>query len=161
VLPPPSAPQPASPAPLADDSSLLAKITPTTTPQRAASLHLTEEGRRLLEAGDPVKALSRLEKTIAIDSTNPYAYYFLAKAHFHLGRHQESLKFLDVAESLLASNPFWLSEVFALRGDDYRALGAADRADANYAQALRLNPGNRIAADGLGRLQGEPRPELR
>src|SRR5207244_5944285 len=34
--------------PLPDDSSLLAKITPGIPPQRAASLRLTEEGRKLL-----------------------------------------------------------------------------------------------------------------
>jgi hypothetical protein len=155
--PPPPAPPPPAAAALDDDSSLLAKITPTTTPQRAASLRLTEEGRKLLGAGDPVKALGRLEKTIAVDSTNPYGYYFLAKAHYYLGRHQESLKFLDVAESLFARDSYWLAEVFALRGEDFRALGAADRADTSYAQALRLNPGNRLAAEGLSRLQGEPR----
>src|SRR5512143_2330591 len=54
--------------PLADDSSLLAKITPGVSPQRAASLRLTEEGRKLLDAGDPAKAISRLERTIVIDS---------------------------------------------------------------------------------------------
>ncbi|HXK27963.1 MAG TPA: hypothetical protein VJ646_06890, partial [Candidatus Binatia bacterium] len=53
--------------PLPDDSSLLAKITPATAPQRAASLRLTEEGRKFLDAGDPQKALTRLEKTIVID----------------------------------------------------------------------------------------------
>ena len=149
---------PAAPAASPEEGSLVAKITPTTPPQRAASLRLTEEGRKLLESGDPAKALSRLEKTIAIDSTNPYGYYFLAKAHSYLGRHQESLNFLDVAESLFASDLYWLSEVFALRGENYRALGFLDRADANYSQALRLNPGNRIAADGLSRMQGEARP---
>lgn len=165
-LPPPPAPPreplppPPSP-PLADDSSLLAKITPATTPQRAASIRLTEEGRKLLDAGEAAKALSRLEKTIAIDSSNPYGYYYLAKAHYLLGRHQESLKFLDVAESLVGTNAFWLAEVFALRGEDYRALGAYDRAETSYAQALKLNPGNRLAADGASRLQGDARPELR
>lgn len=152
---------PQAPAPLPDEISLLAKITSTTSPQRAASLRLTEEGRKLLESGDHAKALSRFEKTIAIDSTNPYGYYFLAKAHTSMGRHQESLRFLDVAEGLIASDPYWLSEVFALRGEDYRALGFLDRADLNYSQALRLNPGNRMAADGLSRIQGEARPGLR
>lgn len=158
ALPPPG---PAAPAPLSDDSSLLAKITAATSPQRAASLRLTEEGRKLLESGDHAKGLSRLEKTITVDSTNPYGYYFLAKAHYHLGRFQESLRFLDVAESLFTGNPYWLSEVFALRGEDYRALGSLERADANYDQALRLNPGNRAAAAGLNRMQGEIRPDLR
>ena len=158
-LPPPNAPS--APAPPPEESSLLAKITPTTTPQRAASLRLTEEGRRLLESGDHARALSRLEKTIAIDSTNPYGYYFLAKAHTYLGRPQESLNFLDVAESLFAGDAHWLSEVLALRGEDYRALGFLDRAEANFSQALRLNPGNRLALDGLSRVQGESRPAPR
>lgn len=155
--PPPtsSLPPPPPSAPLPDDSSLLAKITPSTPPQRAASLRLTEEGRKLLEGGDASRALGRLEKTIAIDSTNPYGYYYLAKAHSALGRYQESLRFLDVAEPLFGNNPYWLAELHALRGEDYRALGAYARAEANYTEALKLNPGNRMAADGLARIQDE------
>jgi hypothetical protein len=141
-------------APLADDSSLLAKITPATSPQRAASLRLTEEGRKLLEAGDAPKALSRLEKTIVIDVTNPYGHFYLAKTHFRLGRYKESLSFLDVAESRLSGEPFWLAEVYALRGENFRALGMIDKAEASYAQALRLNSGNRTASDALAHLQG-------
>jgi tetratricopeptide (TPR) repeat protein len=139
---------------LADDSSLLAKITPGTPPQRAASLRLTEEGRKLLDGGDAAKALTRLEKTIVIDSTNPYGYFFLAKAQYQLGRYRESLRFLDVADSRFGDEPFWLAEVHALRGENFRALGMIDKAEASYAQALRLNSGNRTASDALSRLQG-------
>ena len=150
--PPPLTPESAT-GPLADDSSLLAKITPGTPPQRAASLRLTEEGRKLLEAGDAAKALSRLEKTIVIDSTNPYGYFYLARSHYQLGRYKESLSFLDVAESRLSEEPFWLAEVHALRGENYRALGMSDKAEASYAQALRLNSGNRTANDAMTGLQ--------
>jgi tetratricopeptide repeat protein len=141
--------------PLPDDSSLLAKITPGTPPQRVASLRLTEDGKKLLDAGDPGKALDRLEKAIVIDSTNPYGYFFLAKAHYRLGRYQQSLNFLDIAESRLSQEPFWLAEVYALKGEDFRALGMTQKAEASYAQALRLNSGNRTAADALSRLQVE------
>jgi tetratricopeptide (TPR) repeat protein len=158
LKPPPVVTPEASTAPLADDSSLLAKITPTTSPQRAASLRLTDEGRKLLEAGDAPKALSRLEKTIAIDSTNAYGYFYLAKTHYRLGRYKESLSFLDVAESRLSEEPFWLAEVYALRGENFRALGMVDKAEASYAQALRLNSGNRTASDALARLQGQNQP---
>ena len=143
------------PPPLPDDSSLLAKITPGVTPQRAASLRLTEEGKKLLDAGDPVKALARLEKTIVIDSTNPYGYFYLAKAQYRLGRYRESLNFLDIAESRLGNEPFWIAEIHALRGDNYRALGQLQRAEGSYQQAVRLNSGNRTAADGLLRLQND------
>jgi hypothetical protein len=146
--------QPTAPS-LPDDSSLLAKITPGVTPQRAASLRLTDEGRKLLDAGDAAKALPRLERTIAIDSTNPYGYFYLAKAQNRLGRYKESLNFLDVAESRLSGEPFWLAEVHALRGDNYRALGQPQRAETSYVQSLRLNSGNRTAADALLRLQAD------
>ena len=153
--PPVVTPEATITGPLPDDSSLLAKITPATSPQRAASLRLTEEGRKLLEAGDAPKALSRLEKTIVIDSTNPYGYFYLAKTHYRLGRYKESLSFLDVAESRLSGEPFWLAEVHALRGENFRSLGMVDKAEASYAQALRLNSGNRTANDALARLQGQ------
>jgi tetratricopeptide (TPR) repeat protein len=163
IKPPVVMPEAAMPstAPLPDDSSLLAKITPGTSPQRAASLRLTEEGRKLLDAGDAPKALSRLERTIVVDSTNPYGYFYLAKTHYRLGRYKQSLSFLEVAESRLSAEPFWLAEVHALRGENFRALGMVDKAEASYAQALRLNSGNRTASDALARLQGANQPVSR
>ena len=150
-----------TPPPLPDDSSLLAKITPGVTPQRAASLRLTDEGSKLLDAGEPAKALNRLERTIVVDATNPYGYFYLAKAQFRLGRYAESLNFLAVAESRLSAEPFWLAEVHALRGENYRAQGQLQRAEASYTQAIRLNSGNRAAADALSRMHAEPLPVSR
>lgn len=138
-----------------NEASLIAKITPKTTPQRAASLRLTEEGRKFLESGEYAKALARLEKTLTIDSTNPYGYFYLAQAHYYLAHYQESLNFLDVAESLLPGQTYWLAEVFALRGENFRALGVLPRADFNYAEALRLNPGNPVAAEGIAKIKSE------
>jgi predicted Zn-dependent protease len=148
--------------PLPEDRSLLAKITPNTDARRAASLRLTEDGRKLLDAGWPAKALTRLERTIVIDSTNPYGYFYLAKAQHQLGRYQESLNFLDVAESRLgSSDDFWLAEVYALRGENYRAEGMLDKAQSNYWRALSLNSANRTASEGLERAQTEAQPITR
>jgi len=152
---PPTADIPAQP-PLPDDSSLLAKITPGTTPQRAASLRLTDEGSKLIDAGAPGRGLPRLEQSIAIDSTNPYGYFYLAKAHNKLGRYKESLSFLDVAESRLAGEPYWLAEVHALRGENFRALGMAGRADESFNKALSINSGNRTAAEAIYRPPDNP-----
>jgi tetratricopeptide (TPR) repeat protein len=163
-LPPAGAMSPAQPAlqpALPDDSSLLAKITPGTSPQRAASLRLAEDGRKLLDAGDTTRALNRLEQTITIDSTNGYGYFYLAKAHYKLGRYKESLNFLDVAESRLESEPFWLAEVLALRGENYRALGMTERADASFSKALSINSGNRTASEAISRMQDDAAAPLR
>lgn len=161
--PPIATPETLSPArpPVADDSSLLAKIIPGTPPQRAASLRLSEEGRKLLEGGEYAKALSRLERAIAIDSTNAYGHFLLAKTQFGLRRYQDSLNFLDVAESRLGTEPFWLSEVYALKGENFRALGMPERAEESYAKALTINPGNRTAAEALSQKQSETQPAQR
>ncbi len=144
-----------------DDSSLLAKITPSTPPQRAVSLRLAEEGKGLLETRDFPRALNRLERSIAIDSGNAYGYFYIAKAHYLMGRHKESLNFLDVAESRLSGEPFWLAEVHALRGENFRALGMFDRAEESYAKALTINSGNRTATEALSRRKGESQPAQR
>jgi predicted negative regulator of RcsB-dependent stress response len=62
---------------------------------------------------------------------------------------------LDLAESRLGAEPFWLAEIHALRGENFRAQGQPQRAEASYGQALRLNPGNRTASDALARMQGD------
>ena len=147
------------PAPvLEDDSSMIAKIPPSTSPARAASLRLVEEGKRLLDARDYPRALNRLEKSIAVDSTNAYAYFYIAKSHYLMGRYKESLNFLDVAESRLSAEPFWLAEVYALRGENFRALGLTERAEQSYAKALTINAGNRTASQAMSRLQPEAQP---
>ncbi|HWP56305.1 MAG TPA: tetratricopeptide repeat protein [Candidatus Acidoferrales bacterium] len=145
-----------TPAPgeaLPEDSSLIAKISPQTPPRRAASLRLTEEGRKLLAREDYTRALASFERSIAIDATNPYSYYYLAKTHYQQGRYQESLNFLDVAESRFAEDPYWLAETWALRGENFRALGFLQRAESSYARALKINPGSRTALQGMNRLR--------
>jgi tetratricopeptide (TPR) repeat protein len=144
-----------------DDSSLIAKISPGTPPQRAASLRLSEEARKLLENGEYAKALSRLERAIAIDSTNAYGHFLLARTQFGLKRYKDSLNFLDVAESRLGGEPFWLSEVYALKGENFRALGMAERAEESYAKALAINPDNRTATEALSSKQSQTQPAQR
>ena len=115
----------------------------------------------MLEAGDPARALTRLEKTIVIDSTNAYGYFYLALAQYRLGRFKESLNFLDVAESRLSAEPFWLAEIHALRGENFHAQGQLQRAEASYNEAVRINSGNRTAVDALARMQSEAQPTLK
>ena len=139
--------------PPSQGNSLVSKITVDTSPERAASLRLTEEGNRLLDSGHYAKALTRLEQTLAVDSSNPYVYYFLGKAHFHLAHYRQSVEFLDVAESLLGNQSYWMGEVFSLQGKNFQALGLMDQAHSSYAKALRFNPKNQEAAVGLSHVQ--------
>ena len=101
------------------------------------------------------------QAVVRLAPSNPYGYFYLAKAQYRLGRYGESLNFLAVAESRLSAEPFWLAEVHALRGENYRAQGHLQRAESSYQQALRLNSGNRTANDALARLHVEPAPASR
>ena len=137
-----------------DKTSLLAKITDATSARRAASLRFVEEGKKHLREGNYDKALERFEKSIAIDSTNSYSYYYLAKVHHHRARYQESFNFLDVAESLMSDRPDWLAGIFAMRGRNFQAMGLFKRTDASYARALSLDPTNLAALEGISQLIG-------
>jgi tetratricopeptide (TPR) repeat protein len=94
--------------------SLLAGISSTTTSRRAAALRFAERGRKLIQTKEYQKAISFLEKALNLDAS-PFIYYYLARAHYHLGNNQGSLNFLEVAESRLSAQPEWAEELAALR----------------------------------------------
>ena len=54
------------------------------SPQRIASVRMTERARRLLRSGQYTLALSELEKSLSVDGTNPYAHYYIALSHYRL-----------------------------------------------------------------------------
>jgi tetratricopeptide (TPR) repeat protein len=93
---------------------LILGITPAGSPKRAAALRVAEKGRTLLLAGAYQQALIYFEKALGLDA-NPYFYYYLARTHYHLAHTEQSLRFLDVAESLLSNQSDWIAEVQILR----------------------------------------------
>jgi tetratricopeptide (TPR) repeat protein len=94
--------------------SLLAGISSNTTSRRAAALRFAERGRKLIQTKEYQKSISFLEKALNLDAS-PFIYYYLARAHYHLGNNQGSLNFLEVAESRLSAQPEWAEELAALR----------------------------------------------
>ena len=101
--------------------TLHSEITSETSSRRAAALRFAERGRKLLQTGEYETALLTLEKALALDPV-PYIYYYLARAHHHLNNYQESVTFLDVAESRLSESHDWMAEVAALKRENARAL---------------------------------------
>ena len=152
---PPAPPAPARPpATRADDGPLTAKIDAGTPAGRSAALRLTEEGRQRLTAGDTGRAIELLERAVAVDARVPYAYFFLAKAHAEADRPALAYRFLDRAEQKLRGEPYWLSEVWSLRGTLLARDGKTDEAQAAYHRALDAWPGNRAAAEALTAASG-------
>jgi tetratricopeptide (TPR) repeat protein len=147
---PPAPPAPARPAAThADDGPLTAKIDANTPAGRSAALRLIEEGRQRLAAGEAPRAIELFERAVAVDARVPYTYYFLAEAHAEAKHSALAQRFLDRAEQKLAGEPYWLSEVYSLRGKLLAEEGNDRDAAAAYRRALECWPGNRTAAEAL------------
>src|SRR5690242_12732532 len=86
-----------------------------------------EEGAELLRENEIPAAIAELERVIAADPDNAYAYYFLGAAHFEAGRFEKSLKAYLIA---LEKSPGYLGAMVHA-GHALRMLG-------RYDQALRM-----------------------
>jgi tetratricopeptide (TPR) repeat protein len=116
--PEPAAPRESRPKsdviPVRPSGSLIAGLRAGVPPRRAAALRLEEKGRRLLLGGAYQRSLIYFEKALGIEA-DPYVYFYLAKAHYHLAHVQDSLRFLEVAANLLYDREDWMAEIDALR----------------------------------------------
>ena len=138
--------------PVVVDKPLTELIQPETSPQRAASLRLTEEGKAYLQSGNLIKASEALEKAITIDTSNPYAYYYFERLRSEKGEYKQSLGLLSKAEILFKDNQFWLSNVYSLMGRNHESLFQYNNAKKRYEQALKLNEENIEVKEGIERL---------
>ncbi len=143
-----------APKPVVADKPLTELIQSETSPQMAASLRLTEEGKNYLNSGNLIKASELLERAVTISPSNPYAYFFMARLRFERKEHKQSLGLLSKAEMLFKDNPRWLSDVYSLMGKNHESLFQYNDAKRRYEQALKLNDGNLEAKEGMERVKG-------
>ncbi|MBI1814395.1 MAG: tetratricopeptide repeat protein [Deltaproteobacteria bacterium] len=135
--------------------SLLPKITDATRPNVAASLRLIEDGRTLLVQEDYDHALDRLERALAIDPSNAYGYYFLARVHYEKHNYDQTIAFADKAALLSARDDRpWAARAYALQGAAFEAVGRFPDARAAYRKALAMDPHSGAASAGITRLGG-------
>jgi tetratricopeptide (TPR) repeat protein len=80
-------------------------------PRALASLQLTEQGRRLVEAGKSDQAIRVLEQAISLNPDNGENYYYLAEAWLLKGIMSEAKKFNQLAEIHLKENSQWMERV--------------------------------------------------
>ncbi len=95
-------------------------------------------------AGKPDEALRKLEQAAPLDSGGT-AWSQIGMIHGKYGRYDRALEALARAET--AQPGFAMTYVY--RGHVYRARGEFKKAAADYRRALGLDPGLRMAADGL------------
>jgi Flp pilus assembly protein TadD len=140
--------------------SLAPTIDAGTAPNVAAATRLVDAGRARMAAGDSGAALEQLERAIAIDPENLYAYYYLAELHFMHRTYDQAIAFADRAATLSdARAPEWASRAYTLQGNAFEAAGRFADARGAYARAIQAAPGNLAAQVGLGRVSAPAEPQ--
>ena len=76
-----------------------------------ASLKLTDQGRRLLEAGKADHAIRVFEQAISLNPSNGQNYYYLSEAWLTKGFVNEAREFNRLAESHLENDRDWIKSV--------------------------------------------------
>jgi tetratricopeptide (TPR) repeat protein len=118
-----------------------------------ASMWWVVEGLDAELASTPQRALSRYERAIQIDPSNPFAYLVLARYYAALADSERALQHLDRAQSLLdPSTAVYRSaepHLLGLRGWALAEAGRSADAEPLLAEARRLAP----SVWGDGRLE--------
>jgi tetratricopeptide (TPR) repeat protein len=97
--------------PLEAKESLTEEETAKENPRVAASLQLTDQGRRLLEERQPDKAIRILEQAVSLHPTNGRNYYYLSEAWLMKGSAAQAKEFNLLAEIHLKENHEWMIRV--------------------------------------------------
>jgi arylsulfatase A-like enzyme/Tfp pilus assembly protein PilF len=119
-------------------------------PQRYDTL--IEVGEIQLGSGQAPVAEKAFRRAQAGSPDRHEAAFGLARALLVQDRGQEAL---DALDACLAANPSF-SPAHSVRGIHHERRGDLDAARASFQQALRINPGDRQARDGLRRLGSSP-----
>jgi len=80
-------------------------------PRVAASLQLTDQGRRLLKDRQPDKAIRLLEQAVSLHPTNGQNYYYLSEAWLMKGSASQAKEFNHLAEIHLKEDSEWMIRV--------------------------------------------------
>jgi len=138
------------------ETPLTALIDNAPTPTRATSLRLTEQARQDISNGRAGEAIQALARALSIDSSNPYAYFYLGRAYLLKKDYHQTLTFLQRAEIGFASDPTWLGETLSFEGVCDEQSGQTAQAAAAYRRALDSSPYNLMARTGYVRLAPPP-----
>lgn len=84
-------------------------------PRELASLHLTEQGNRLLENGKIDNAISVLERAVSLYAYNGKNYYYLAEAWLRKGNGKQAKEWNRLAERYLTGDQEWLRRIYDQR----------------------------------------------
>jgi len=89
------------------------------SPRALASLGLTEQGRLLLERGNPDDAISMLERAVSLNPTNGTNYFYLSEAWLLKGDTVQAEEFNRLAAIYLREDIEWMPRLME-QGENIR-----------------------------------------
>jgi len=147
--------QPETAAPNALSEAVLPQIGPKTPPNVAAALRLIDDGRQQLAQGRYDQALERFERSVAIDPTNAYGYYYLAQLYSLTKKYDQASAFAARAVTLAARSDRTLqARAYGLQAAVFEEVGRYADARRAYEKAIQADPNNLAARTGMTRLGG-------
>ena len=97
---------------------------PSTEVADTIAMRLIEAGRQQLAQGRYDQALDRLERGVAIDPTNAYGYYYLARLYFLMKKYDQASAFAGRAVTLaMRSDRLLLARAYGLQGAVFEEVG--------------------------------------
>ena len=93
------------------EESVTAEEAARQNPRVAASLQLTDQGRRLVEDGKPDRAIRVLEQAVSLHPANGQNYYYLAEAWLMKGYASQAREFNQLADIHLKADREWIIRV--------------------------------------------------
>ena len=124
------------------------------SPALAASLRITDQARDEILHQHEDDAIQILGRAVSIDSSNPYAYFYLGRAYLNRKNYPQAITFFKRAEIGFGRDPAWLAESYSFEGLANEQSGQSDAAIVADQKALVAEPGNLMARVGLTRLGG-------
>lgn len=141
------------------DESLAPQIASAKAPNVAAALRLVEEGRVLMNQQRYDQALDLFERSVSVDPSSFYGYYYLARLHYATKDYSQALAFANRATALGARGErIWLGRAYTLQATIFEDVGRFSDARSAYQRAISTDPDNKVAAIGRARLTPRPPP---
>ncbi|HLG18966.1 MAG TPA: hypothetical protein VI895_04000 [Bdellovibrionota bacterium] len=121
-------------------------------PRRAASMRVVEEGRKELTKNLYERAAYHFSRAVEIDSSNPFAYFYLGVTRFRSGQFNQAANLFGRSSDLFDLMNNWRAEALAYRGESLEKTGKIQEAQKAFALALEADASNARAQEGHARL---------
>jgi tetratricopeptide (TPR) repeat protein len=137
--------------------SLAPQIKSAKSPNVAAALRLVDDGRALLAQKRYDQARDRFERSVAIDPSSFYGYYYLARLSYVSQSYSQAVAFANRATALGAgAERPWLARAYTLQGEIFEKVGRFADARTAYQRAVDTDPTNLTAFVGRARVTPQP-----